>query len=143
MGRKPDSERRKLLDRNHGLQWCSIRRDRRQPEALADAAVAGALCCRSYVIPHVMSQAELVSHFHVGTTNSANAKLYRTVYAAGSGSANNHQPGWSGSNGYDDRWDAGFANADHTHNFQTSATGTSSPMNQMQPYAVQPIAVRF
>lgn len=94
-------------------------------------------------ITHVMSEAELRNHFHVGTTNTANGKLYRTVYGAGSGSAANHQPGWNGSPGFDDRFDAGFAGADHTHNFQTSATGSSQPMSLMQPWQAVNVAIRF
>lgn len=89
-----------------------------------------------------MTEAELRNHYHIGTTNGANPMFYRTVYAAGGGRANNHQTGWNGNYGYDDAIDANFAMAAHTHNFQTSATGSSQAMNNMQPYMVVTNAIR-
>ena len=76
---------------------------------------------------------EAGNHTHAGTTATANPKFYRTVIESpDSRSAASHQKGWKGG-GYFDRTDAGFSNADHTHNFSTDQTGEHQHTLSLDP----------
>ena len=76
-----------------------------------------------------MSVAEMPSHYHLPNTLSGGFVLNAYNNAA---SGNYNASGYVGSGGLLNIWGS-----------STSSTGGSMPMSLMQPYAVQPVAIRF
>jgi microcystin-dependent protein len=77
---------------------------------------------------------QLPSHTHAGSTGSGKAMRYRTVGALGVATAADHVAGWDGTANFVDRQDAGYALAQHTHDFVTNGGAVGNkPHNNMQP----------
>lgn len=77
------------------------------------------------------------SHNHWGNTEYGNAKSYRLVYNRGKNTANNHQTGYDGNEGYEDRTDADWSNADHTHNIKWDGGNETRPKNVYVNYIIK------
>ena len=88
-----------------------------------------------------LTTAQLPSHTHTGTTGMGNAIYGRVVYLGGSGVASNHLTGFGG--GYLDRNDAGYALANHRHNFTSNATGSGQAHENVQPSIVKMSAIKY
>jgi microcystin-dependent protein len=83
---------------------------------------------------HALTADELPPHTHAGSTGSGKAMRYRTVGALGTASAANHVAGWAGTDIFVDREDAGYALAQHTHDFVTNGGAVGGKAhNNLQP----------